>query len=423
MAETNSIQKVNLSSLYKNKTEIRSQEQRFAKLTDLFNQTFAAQELFYFSSPGRIEIAGNHTDHNNGLILAAAINIDSIAVVSQNEENKINLYSVDMNQLYSVELDELEKKPDERGKTSGLIRGIAAMFSVQGYKIGGFNCVVESSIGIGSGLSSSASIEVLIGTILNDLFNDNRITPVEIAKFGQTAENKYFDKPCGLMDQLAIAEGGIVAVDFKDKNYPGVEKLPADFSDYGFSLVIVNTGGTHANLTDDYASIPMEMKAVAAFFHESSCRSLSREQIMEHLDELRNTCGDRALLRALHFLSENERVEEQVNNLSNNRFDLFLQLIRESGNSSARWLQNIYSIKDPRHQSISLALEITEQFFRENGSRGACRVHGGGFAGTILVFVEDAKLKNYVALMEKLFGQDAAKIISIRNYGTCRLNI
>ncbi|MGE5432322.1 MAG: galactokinase [Syntrophomonadaceae bacterium] len=424
MSDTNcAVNKIQLQDLYKENRDLDVQALRFRSLEKHFNEYFDNAGPLFFTSPGRIEIGGNHTDHNNGCILASAIDIDTAAAAKKNNLDEINLISRDLDQKYSVSLGDLHVKPEERGTTAGLIRGVAAKLQAEGHIIGGFDCVLESNIGIGSGLSSSASVEVLIGTILNDLYNGSLISPVEIAKYGQYAENNYFGKPCGLMDQLAIAVGGIVFVDFFDKDNPKVEKLNFSFSDNGFETIIVNTGATHADLTDDYASIPSEMKAVSGYFGKNLCRFISRREIMDKIKELRTLYGDRAVLRALHFLSENERVEKEVRALQDGRMEDFISLVKQSGDSSFKFLQNIYPNKDYKLQSITIALELTEHYLRENSSRGTCRVHGGGFAGTILTFVESALAGNYLGLMDSILGQNSATRVKVREYGTCRVTL
>ncbi|MDP4173784.1 MAG: galactokinase family protein [Bacteroidota bacterium] len=419
----NLTKEIKLEELYIEEYFRNKKAESFGRLISQFNEKFDSKNHILFSSPGRIEIGGNHTDHNNGCILAAAINIDSSAVVSKNSQNRINLFSRDLKETYSVELDDLEVKQEEKSKTSGLIRGLAYKFRTNGYNVGGFDCILESMIGIGSGLSSSASIEMLIATILNSLYNNSEISPVELAKYGQFAENNYFGKPCGLMDQLAIAEGGIVSVDFKNEENPKVEKLNVDFATRGFSIIVVNTGGTHADLTDDYASIPKEMKDIAGYFGKSRLRLISRDDIIKNIFTLREIFGDRAVLRALHFFEENERVGLEVASLKENKTEEFLKLVKQSGNSSAKWLQNIYSTKDNKQQSMSLALEITEYFMKENSSCGATRVHGGGFAGTILTFIEEALADKYIKLMSAIFSESSALKVSVREYGSCRVKL
>ena len=392
-------------------------DSRLDGLINIFDGKFTSGKKCLFSSPGRIEIAGNHTDHNNGRVVAAAINLDSLAVVSKNEDMKANFISKNLDQSLTIDLNCLDKKEEEAGHTSSLIRGIAHKFKKDGYKIGGFNCVVESHVVIGSGLSSSASIEVLIGTIFNHFYNGNHITPVEIAKIGQYAENNYFGKPCGLMDQLAIACGGIVGIDFNDFSKPIVENINIYFSQHNLTFIIVETGGSHADLTDDYASIPKEMKSVANYFNQETLRFISREQILDNIEALRNNLGDRAILRAFHFLEEDKRAGTILDTLKHNNMDLFLKFIKESGNSSLRWLQNSYSTLHVKHQGNGLALEVTEYFMKEKEVRGAARIHGGGFAGTILVILENKYVNEYQSLMENIFGNNSVTQVFIRNTG------
>lgn len=414
-------EEMKIEELYTGSNSVNIQKERYSGLAALFNEKYGSREPMFFSSPGRIEVGGNHTDHNNGCILAAAIDIDTIAAAAENQENRINLYSKDLNEHFTVDLSDLNIRKDEAGKTSGLIRGIAAKLRQEGFKTGGFDCVLESRIGIGSGLSSSASVEVLIGTILNCLYNDSAISFIDLAKYGQYAENHYFGKPCGLMDQLAIAAGGAVAVDFYDKERPKVEKIDLNLSGAGFAAVIVNTGGTHADLTDDYASVPAEMKAVAKKLGKELLRFTSREDLMDNLSAVRSECGDRAVLRALHFFGENERAVFESAALREGNIGEFLRLVAESGNSSARWLQNTYSSRSIREQNIPLALEMTEYYMKRRGSKGAGRVHGGGFAGTILAFIETGLLEDYIAFMNGIFGRNSVMSVSIRNHGACRV--
>lgn len=397
-------------------------DSRLKDLLDIFDGKFTSEKKCLFSSPGRIEIVGNHTDHNNGRVVAAAIDLDSLAVASKNDDMKVNFISKNLGQSITVDLNDLQKKVEEEGRTSGLIRGIANKFVIDGYKIGGFNCVVESRVAIGSGLSSSASIEVLIGTILNNFYNRNNISPVEIAKIGQYAENNYFGKPCGLMDQLAIACGGIVCIDFMDFKKPVVENINVDFSQQGFAFVIVETGGSHADLTDDYASIPAEMKSVANYFNKETLRFVNRGQIIENINELRNKFGDRAILRAFHFLEEDKRAGTLLNILKENDFDRFLNSINEAGSSSIKWLQNSFSSKDTKHQGIGLALELTEHFIKEKNIRGASKVHGGGFAGTILAILQNNFVNEYKSLMKNVFGEKAVTQVYVRDSGAVLLN-
>lgn len=396
-----------------NKTELR-----INNLNKLFEENFSGGKKYLFSSPGRIEIAGNHTDHNNGQVVAAAIDLDSLAVVSKTDDMKVNFISTNLNQHIRVDINDLVIKSEEAGQTSSLIRGVAFKFVELGYKIGGFNCIVESEVAIGSGLSSSASIEILVGEIFNYLFNNNTIGPIELAKIGQFAENDFFGKPCGLMDQLAIAYGGIIGIDFLDFKNPKVINIHADLTPFNYSFVIVNTGGSHADLTDDYASIPKEMNEIAHYFKQQSLRFIDRDILIKNINPLREIYGDRAILRAIHFIKENQRAESIIKLLNEGDFNGFLQTVNEAGNSSFKWLQNAYSINDEKHQGISLATELTKNFFKVNNTIGATKIHGGGFAGTILSIIQNKLVKEYIAEMENVFGEKSATRVSIRNSGT-----
>lgn len=409
--------------IYGNNSEIIDiQNLRYQKLINLFTDNFFRTEIFLFSSPGRIEIGGNHTDHNAGKVLAAAINLDSIAAVSKTKSNIITVYSEGYPEKFIVKLDNLKPVREEKATTAALIRGIAARFKQLGLSIGGFNAVVSSEVLPGSGLSSSASIEVLFGTILNYLFNDGKISPVIIANICQYAENVYFGKPCGLMDQLTSAVGGIISIDFADSGKPVVKKVNFDFNSSFYKILVVDTGGNHADLTDDYASIPEEMKSIAKYFGKNVLRELDITQVLNKAPDLRNNVGDRALLRSLHFYADTDRVTNQVKVLQQGDLSAFLNYINESGSSSWKMLQNCYTTKNIREQGISLALAVSENFFVSRKIQGACRVHGGGFAGTILVFLPDQDIKKYVDLMEKLFGKNSVHILRIRSIGAVLLN-
>ena len=410
------------SKIYdKDEDVLSNQIQRYQNLISMFEEKFGKQELHFFSSPGRTEIGGNHTDHNHGRVLAASVNLDSIAVVAANNLNQVKMCSEGYPKPFSVDLQNLEIIEKEKGTTSSLIRGLAARFKQLNYKIGGFNAYVSSDVLPGSGLSSSASIEVLIGTILNTLFNDGKIPPETIALIGQFSENNYFGKPCGLMDQMACAVGGIITIDFNDPRNPNVKKVNFDLSSQNYSLIVVDTGGTHADLTEDYASVPQEMKSVAKQFNSEVCRDLKFEDTLSHLKVLREKVGDRAILRFFHFDGDNARVVTQVEALENGNFEQFLQLIKDSGNSSFKWLQNIYSTKNIKEQGVSLALAITEKYL-EKIQAGACRVHGGGFAGTIQVFLPNDSVKDYRKLMESVFGKKSVLVLKIRSHGALYLN-
>jgi galactokinase len=388
---------------------------------DVFNQKFNAVDLQLFSTPGRTEIGGNHTDHNLGRVLAASVDLDSIAATAVNDSNFVDFYSEGYDKPFVVDLQNLEIQAVEKGTTSALIRGIAARFKQLDYKIGGFNAYCSSDVLPGSGLSSSASIEVLIGTIFNYMFNEGQISPQIIASIGQFAENNYFGKPCGLMDQMTCAVGGIINIDFKDPTAPQVKEVNFDFSIYNYNLLVVDTGGSHADLTDDYAKIPKEMKTVAKSFNLENCRGLSQDKFFSNIKELRGSVGDRAILRVLHFLGDNDRVVEQVNALEDGDFQKFLSLVNESGNSSFKWLQNVFSEKNTREQGVSLALALTEKYISEL-KEGATRVHGGGFAGTIQAFLPTSAVSNYVEVIENIFGQGKVLVMNIRPHGTLYLN-
>jgi len=411
-----------ISTVYgKNKLTIDYQNKRYESLLDTFISKFGSAELHFFSTPGRTELGGNHTDHNNGRVLAASINLDSIGIVSKSENNNVEIYSVGYSNPFILDLNNLEPMDNEKGTTLSLIRGTAAGLKQLGYNIGGFNACISSDVLPGSGLSSSASIEVLIGSIFNALFNNNSIAPEILAQTGQFAENNYLGKPSGLMDQMACAVGGIISIDFKNPINPVFNKVNFNFDQHNYKLLVLDTGGSHADLTDDYASIPAEMKSVAALFNVSVLREISMDTFLGKILFIREQLGDRAVLRALHFFQENVRVENEVNALSKGDFSKFLELVKASGNSSFKQLQNIFTIKNIKDQGISLALALSEKFIEESGE-GACRVHGGGFAGTIQIFLPNSSVQKYKNNMEKIFGKNSVQILSIRSKGTIYLN-
>ncbi|MDX2430846.1 MAG: galactokinase family protein [Bacteroides sp.] len=399
---------------------VLKQKGRYKELAGLYREKFGEEEPHFFSTPGRTEIGGNHTDHNYGRVLAGSINLDSIAVAAANGSERVKVYSMGYESPFEVALDRLEPGKDEYGTTTSLIRGIAARLKELGYKIGGFNAYITSDVLPGSGLSSSASIEVLIGNIISSLFNEDRIEPEVLAITGQYAENNFFGKPCGLMDQVACAMGGIVTIDFKDPQNPEIRKVDFDFAAQDYSMIVVDTGGTHADLTDDYASVPTEMKSVAEALGSSVVREIELNDLMAGMSEVRAKTGDRAVLRALHFLGDNARVTKQVAALENNDFKAFLGMITDSGNSSYKRLQNIYSPSNVGEQGVALALSLTENFLEEIGE-GACRVHGGGFAGTIQIFLPNRAVEAYAAMMKPVFGEDAVHALKIRALGTLHL--
>jgi galactokinase len=405
----------------KNDDVIKNQQKRYRHLLKLYTENFHFSEVQFFSTPGRIEIGGNHTDHNHGCVLATAINLDSIAAADKTDDNRITVYSEGYQNPFNVNLDQLDPIFDEQGTTTALIRGIAARLLQLGYQIGGFCAQISSDVLPGSGLSSSASIEVLIATIFNAFYNNGDIPEEEMAKIGQYAENNYFGKPCGLMDQTACAVGGVVFIDFEKPESPQIKQISYNFTELDYRMIVVNTGGSHADLTAEYASIPREMIAVANYFNQNYCRDISMKDLLDHIEQLRSKTGDRALLRAFHFIEENKRVEVLVSALKNGDLKEILRLINESGDSSFKWLQNCYSTKNVSEQGVSLALALTDSYIKKIG-QGASRVHGGGFAGTILVFLPANQISDYINLMETVFGEKSTLILDIRNAGTVRLN-
>ncbi|MEJ2545430.1 MAG: galactokinase family protein [Calditrichaceae bacterium] len=387
----------------------------------MFIKYFGEQEMHYFSAPGRVEIGGNHTDHNNGRVLAAAINLDTIAIASPTQDDIVTLYSDGYNKPFIVDLKDKKVNTQEIGTTSALIRGIAARMDDLGDTVGGFKAVVTSDVPMGSGISSSASIELLLGCIYNALHNGGARALEMLAQIGQFAENVYFGKPCGLMDQTACAVGGIISIDFENPAIPIIKKIDSSFSQYNYSLLLVNTGDSHADLTSDYAAIPDEMKSVAEAMNQEVCRDINKDQLIEKIPELRNNLGDRAVLRALHFLDENERVLKQVLALEMRDFDRFMSYVHDSGESSFKWLQNIYNMKDSRSQSVTLALALTEQFISKI-MKGVCRIHEGGFAGTIFVLIPTEYVYEYKNLMQPVFGNKCVMQLQIRQAGTIYIN-
>lgn len=403
------------------KDVIEINRNRFEKLIYEFYKNFNEQDIHFFSTPGRTELGGNHTDHNNGKVLAASVNLDSIAVAGKNLDYKVIIISEGFQKPFCVDLNELESQKNERGTTTALIRGIVSRFNQLGYGIGGFFACISSNVLPGSGLSSSASIEVLIGTIFNTLYNKGQIPEEIIAIIGQYSENIFFNKPCGLMDQMTCAIGGLISIDFKNPEKPVVQRLSFDFEKEKYSLLIVNTGGTHIDLTDDYSSIPKEMKSVSQLLSKNVCRDINFEQIIKNIKELRIEAGDRAILRVLHFLEENKRVEKEFAALQEDNFEYFLDMVNESGRSSCCLLQNCFCTKNIREQGLMLGLALSELYIRKIGS-GACRVHGGGFAGTIQVFIPNEFVEQYVKFMESIFGEKSVMVLNIRPYGTINLS-
>ena len=377
------------------------------------------RDIYIFSVPGRSEIIGNHTDHNHGKVMAGAINRDILAVVAKNDEGLIRFcsegYSKDQIKISDVSYPDRFRRFTSRA----LVAGMANAFIKAGHAVGGYDAYSCTEVLKGSGLSSSAAFEVMVGNIINHLYNGGEIDNREIAKYAQYSENIYFGKPCGLMDQMACAVGGFVYIDFEDNSNPVVESVDFSLADAGYSLCIINTGGSHAGLNDDYASVPGEMKAVAAYFGRPYLRGLSESDILAAASTLREKTGDRAILRAIHFLRENERVEQARDALKAGELDRFYEIILASGRSSYQYLQNVYTNHDPGEQGISLALCVADGALAGKG--GAFRVHGGGFAGTIQAFVKNEQLGDFVARMDSVFGAGSAAVLNIRPLGAVRL--
>lgn len=375
------------------------------------------KEIYRFSAPGRTEISGNHTDHQHGCVLAAAVNLETVAEVMLNDSEVIRVQSEGY-PVVEVALNDLSVHEAEKNTTAALIRGVAAAFSQQGAKLQGFDARVRSSVLPGSGLSSSAAFEVLIGTICNELFFDKKLSAVEIAQVGQYAENVYFGKPCGLMDQTASSVGGMVFIDFENPNSPVVERIDFDFAAAGHALCIIDSGADHADLTEEYAAIPGELKQVSTFFGKEVLRDIPEADFFAALPELRHRVPDRAILRAIHFYQENKRVQRQAQALREGDFDTFLGLVSESGRSSWMYLQNITPTGATEHQDVAVALALCDTLLQ---GRGAYRVHGGGFAGTVQAFVPLEMLDSFKTGIENVLGEGKCHVLSIRPQGGIRV--
>ena len=403
-----------LTSLY-GADQLQMQRARYAKAVSEFITCYGeAEDVNVFTVAGRSEISGNHTDHNHGCVIAASINLDIIAVAAKNGENTIRIKSEGFPEDI---VDITDETVDEKKFfTSGsIISGVCKGFKNNGFAIGGYNAYTTSSVLKGSGLSSSAAFEDMVGNILNYFFNDGKIDNAEIAKISQFAENKYFGKPCGLMDQVACAVGGFVAIDFADPTKPVIEKMDFDLTSHGYSLCIVSTGGNHADLNDDYASVPAEMKAAASHFGKPVLREVALEDLIAEIPALREKHGDRAILRAFHFINENKRVKAQTEALRAGDLEAFFDGVLASGNSSFEYLQNVYTTKNVSEQGLSLALALAQYYLAERG--GAWRVHGGGFAGTTQAYVRNEDVEGYRALMDGAFGEGACIVLRVRPIG------
>ena len=402
-----------LMDIYLDENKLDYQRQRYVDAIAKYESLYEEGEVAIYSAPGRSEIGGNHTDHQNGEVLAASVNLDAIAIVKPLDEAVVKVVSGNY-PMITVDLNDLEKKDSEEGTTLSLIKGVLAGIKNHGGKVGGFQAYITSDVLIGAGLSSSAAFETIIGTIISGLYNDMTISPVDIAIIGQYAENVYFGKPCGLMDQMASSVGNLVHIDFADKKNPVIEGVTCDLVKYGYSLCITDTKGSHADLTPDYAAVPAEMRAAAAVFGKEVLHGVTMEELLEKSAEVRAKAGDRAYLRAIHFVNENVRVQKEVAALKADDFSEFLKVLKSSGDSSYKFLQNVYTNHDVQHQNVSIALAISETVLGDNG---ACRVHGGGFAGTIQAFVKNEAVAEYKETMDKVFGEGACQILKIRKYG------
>ncbi len=378
------------------------------------------RETWLASAPGRTELAGNHTDHNRGRVLAASIDLESVAAASAREDSLVRLASEGY-PLIEVDLRETDAQPGERETTAALLRGVASGFLRDGYRVGGFDAAVTSTVGAGSGLSSSASIEVLIGVILDEVYNEGRVGPTAIARIGQYAENSFFGKPSGLMDQLACATGGVVAIDFADPSNPVIDRIGASFDEAGLALLVVDTGASHADLTNEYAAIPADMRDIAARLGGEVLRDVDSQAFYDAIGELRREAGDRAVCRAIHFYDENERVAGMAEALRTGAMDDYLRLMADSGRSSGIYLQNCAPVGSPKEQGVVFALALTEHYLGRiglgNGAGAACRVHGGGFAGTIQVVLPAERVAAYREFVDRYLGSDAATRLRIRNTG------
>ena len=380
---------------------IDAQRKRYCRVIGEFEEFYGeGREAGLFSAPGRTEIGGNHTDHNHGRVLAASVNLDAIAVAAKSEGTVVNVksegYAMD-----TVDISDLKPHEKEFGKSRALVRGVCSEFKRRGYNVGAFDATTASDVLSGSGLSSSAAFEVLLGTIVNHLFNDGKVSDVEIAQIAQAAENKFFGKPCGLLDQMTSSVGSFVEIDFADPAKPVIEKVNFDFASCGYALCIVDTGGSHSDLTDEYAAVRKEMESVAAYLGKSVLREVDESEFMKNIADIRSSCGDRAVLRAMHFYGDNARVKKQAAALRAGDFKTFMKYIIESGRSSYMYNQNVYSCKKAAEQPVSLALSLSEKLL---DGCGAWRVHGGGFAGTALAFVPNDKFDGFKVGIEAVLG-------------------
>ena len=402
-----------LKTLY-GESAVERQRNRYISAIEKFSEIFPERDdIKIYSAPGRTEIGGNHTDHQHGCVLAAAVDLDVIAVVAFHNEGVIRLKSAGHSPNH-VNLSDLSVQKKEMGSSSALIRGIASRFHEMGVQISGFDAYTTSDVLSGSGLTSSAAFEVLVGTIIDSHYNHGKAGAVEIAKIGQYAENVYFGKKSGLMDQMVSSVGGLVSIDFHETENPEIKSFPYDFEASGYCLYVTDTKGSHANLTDDYVAVRSEMESIAAQFGKAILRDVNENEFYSAIPKLREKCSDRAVMRAAHFFAENRRAVLEANALSEGNMNYFLELVRQSGESSANLLQNLYSCSQPTEQAISIGIMLSKSIL---GRNGAVRVHGGGFAGTIQAFVPAEKVNEYSQEMNRIFGDGSCYILRIRPVG------
>ena len=409
------INSVDFKAIYCSDESAALQPGRYAEALRSFLGLYGgtAEDIRIFSAPGRTEIGGNHTDHQRGEVLAASVNRDAIAVVRKSSSDLIRVKAEGFDPV-NIVTNDLTARPEENNTTASLVRGVAGVLSARGYSVSGFDAYITSDVLIGAGLSSSAAFETLVGTVISGLFNDSSIDPVTIAMAGQEAENRYFGKPCGLMDQMASSVGNLVYIDFKDPASPEVRRVEFDLEKSGYVLCITDTKGSHADLTPEYAAIPAEMTAAAELMGHDKLRDVSFDEIIDNMELIRKKAGDRAVLRALHFEEETKRARAEADALDNGDVSTFIKLVRKSGDSSFKYLQNVYTNSDVTTQNMSLALAVSDTIL---GDDEASRVHGGGFAGTIQAFVKKENASKYRKYMDRIFGDGACEVLSIRKFG------
>ena len=408
-----------LEELY-GKSGVDDNLKRYEAVLKGFLKEFGEKDVKMFSSPGRTEISGNHTDHNNGKVLGGSINLDCVAVAAKNDSDFVNIISESFSQKFRVNIKDIEPGTDKIG-TIELLKGILAGFEQRGASIGGFDAYITSNVISSAGVSSSAAFETLICQIINTLFNEGKLSKTDYAYIGKYAENNYWDKASGLLDQMCCAYGGLISIDFANPDSPKVEEMDFDFAGAKHDLIIVQTGRGHADLSADYSSIPAEMKKVAEFFGKSTLSEVNEDEFYNNLSKIRAFAGDRAVLRSIHFFDENKRVDNEIKALKSNDFDSFLKNITDSGNSSWKYLQNVYTNAAPNEQGITVALALSERFLKEKNV-GATRVHGGGFAGVIMAMVPENYSDEYVSYMDKFLGKGSSYKMKIRPYGSICLD-